>query len=91
MLKTLAYALAQSIKVSIMIHHLAVMHGNVLPQVLGFQFGISPMVDLTLLGDLSAIQFPKVTTDCFGEYFINAAPVLLGGFFDASIQSGFNN
>jgi hypothetical protein len=88
--ESLAYTLVQCLEVGIMIYHLAVVHGDILPQVLGFQFTMSLAVDLTFLGDFATIQFPEVTTDGFGEYFTHAGLMLQGGFFDAPVQFGFN-
>jgi hypothetical protein len=83
--ESLAYALVQCLEVSVMIYYLAVVHGDVLTQVLGFQFGMSLTVDASLLRDLTTIQFPEVATDGFGQYFANAGLVLQGGFFNASV------
>jgi len=87
----LAYALVQCLEVGIVIYHLAVVHGDVLAQVQGLYFGVSPTVDLTFLGDFATIQFPKVTTDGFVEYFSYAGFVLQGGFFDTLIQFRCNS
>ena len=74
--QALAYALAQGEEVSIMIHHLAVVHGDVLTKIVGFQFSVSPTVDLTFLSDFATIQLPKVMPDRLGDYFVNAGLVL---------------
>ena len=47
--EALAYTLAQYSEVRIMIHHLAVVHGDVLTQILLFQFSMPLTVDRTLL------------------------------------------
>jgi len=76
MFETLAYTLVQCLEVSIMVHYLAIVHGDVLIQVLGFQFGMSLTVDTGLLRDFATIQLPKVATDSFGEYLANADLIL---------------
>ncbi|MBM3135796.1 MAG: hypothetical protein FJZ89_11060 [Chloroflexi bacterium] len=88
--KALAYALAQGEEVGVMIHHLAVVHGDVLTQILGFQLSMSLTVELTLLRYFAPIQLPKVMPDRLGDYFVNAGLLLQGGFCHASVQFWFN-
>ncbi len=47
--KTLAHALPQYCDIHIVIHNLSIVHGNVLAQVLRFQFGVTLKIDLALL------------------------------------------
>ena len=47
--KTLAHALPQYCDIHVVIHDLSVVHGNILAQVLRFQFGVTLQIGLALL------------------------------------------
>ena len=57
--KPLVYPLTQYRDIRIVVHDLAVVHGNVLTEVLCFKFGMALPVGLALLRNLSAIQLPQ--------------------------------
>jgi hypothetical protein len=70
------YAPAQSLQVSIMVHHPSTMHSDVLAQEMSLQISMLVTVELALLRDPAPIRIPEIVADRLSEDLIDTGPLL---------------